>query len=169
MKAIKGMVAFWVFAVILVGWAGVYAVEAKPGCPMQGFGRHGGMFKQILTRLDLTDSQERDIANVLKQHREQMEGLRTQMIEARKAQFTAMTANPFTEDAVREAAAKAADLEVQLTVNRAKVFEEIRKLLTAEQQTTLQQLTNEFASRRQKGFEHKGRMLDRWIEENSNL
>ena len=169
MKGTKGIVAFWVLTFMLVGWAGVYAVDAAPGCPGKGFGKHGGMFKQILTRLDLSDSQEHDIANVLKPHREQMQGLRSQMVEARKAQFAAVTANPFSEDAVREAAAKAADLEVQLAVNRAKVFDEIRRLLTAEQQTTLQKIADEFASRMQQHIEHKGWMLDRWIEENSNL
>jgi Spy/CpxP family protein refolding chaperone len=169
MKGIKGIVVFGVLMFILVGWVGGYAVAAAPDCPMKGFGKHGGMFKQILTRLDLSDSQEHDIANVLKPHREQMQGLRTQMIEARKAQFAAVTANPFSEDAVREAAAKAAKLEVQLAVNRAKVFDEIRKLLTEEQQITLQKIAGEFASRMQQHIEHKGRMLDRWIEENSNL
>lgn len=169
MKGIKGMVAIWVLTVILVGWAGVYGVEARPDCPMQGYGKHGGMFRQFLTRLDLSEAQERDIANLLKQHREEMQGLRTQMVAARQAQIAAMTASPFDEAAVRDTAVKAADLEVQLTVNRAKVFSEIRKLLTAEQQATLQQLTSEFASRRHKGFEHKGRMLDRWIEENSSM
>lgn len=169
MKGIKGVVVFSVLTYILVGWVAVSAVEARPGCPLQGFGKHGGMFKQILTRLDLSDSQEHDIANVLKQHREQMQGLRTQMVEARKAQLATMTAESFNEEAVRQAAAKAAEIEVQLAVNRAKVFDEIRKLLTPEQQTTLQQLATELSSRRHKGFEHKGRMLDRWIEENSNL
>lgn len=169
MKAVKGMVAIWILTVILVGWVGVYTVEAKRDCPMQGFGKHGGMFQGVLTRLNLSDSQKQEVANVLKQHREEMQGLRSQMFEARQALFKAVTANPANEEAVREAAAKAAELEVQLAVNRAKVFDEIRKLLTAEQQTTLQQLTGEFSSRRHQGFQHHGRMMDRWIEENSSL
>lgn len=169
MKGIKAMAAFWILTYILVGWVGVYAVQAKPDCPLQGVGRHGGMFKQFLARLDLSDSQEHDIANLLKQHREQMQGLRTQMMEARKSQLAAMMADPFSEDAMREAAAKAADIQVQLAVTRARVFDEIRKLLTPDQQATLQQVVTEFSSRRQKGFEHKARMLDRWIDENSSL
>ncbi len=169
MRTVKGMIAVWMLAVILVGWTGASAVEARQGCPMHGFGMHGGMLKHILTRLDLSDSQERDIANVLKQHREQMQSVRNQMIEARKAQFAAMTANPISEDAVRQAAAKAAEIEVQLAVSHAKVFDEIRQLLTPEQQTTLQQLAEEFSSRRHMGFKHKGKMLDRWIGENSSL
>jgi Spy/CpxP family protein refolding chaperone len=169
MKGMKGMVAFCILTVILVGWVGVYAVEANPGCPMKGFGKHGGMFQEVLTKLQLSDSQKQDVANVLKQHREEMQGLRSQMFDARQALFQAVTADPANEHAVREAAAKAADLEVQLAVNRAKVFGEIRKLLTAEQQTTLQKLTSEFASRRHMGMGHKSGMMDRWIEENSNL
>lgn len=169
MKTVKGMIAVWMLAVILVGWVGVCAVEAREGCPMHGFGKHGGMFKQILTRLDLSDSQERDIANVLKQHREQMQNVRSQMIEARKAQFAAMTANPINEEAVRQAAAKAAEIEMQLAVSHARVFDEIRQLLTPEQQTNLQRLAEEFSSRRHMGFKLKGKMLDRWIEENSSL
>jgi len=169
MRTAKGMIVVWILAVILVGWTGVSAVEARQGYPMHGFGMHGGMFKQILTRLDLSDSQERDIANVLKHHREQMQSVRSQMIEARKAQFAAITANPINEEAVRQAAAKAAEIEVQLAVSHARVFDEIRQLLTPEQQTTLQQLAEEFSSRRHMRFHHKGKMLDRWIEENSSL
>jgi Spy/CpxP family protein refolding chaperone len=169
MKGIKGIVVFWVLIYILVGWVGVYAIDAAPDCPMKGFGKHGGMFKQILTRLDLSDSQEHDIAIVLKQHREQMQGLRTQMIEARKAQFAAVTTSPFDEEAVRKAASKAADLEVQLSVHRAQLFDEIRQHLTPEQQTKLQQIASKFAARMQERIEHKASMLDRWIDENSNL
>ena len=169
MKQRKRIVAIWALAVILAGSLGVSSVEARPNCPMQGFGPHGGMFKGLLPRLELTDSQRQEVANVLKQHRDEVQGLRSQMMEARQALFKAVTANPANEDAVREAAARAAEFEVQLAVNRARVFDEIRKLLTAEQQATLEKLTSEFASRSHQGFHHRGRMMDRWFEKSGNL
>jgi Spy/CpxP family protein refolding chaperone len=58
---------------------------------------------------------------------------------------------------------------VQLSVHRAQLFDEIRQHLTPEQQTKLQQIASKFASRMQERIEHKASMLDRWIDENSNL
>ncbi len=169
MKQRKRIAAIWALAVILAGSLGVSSVEARPNCPMQGFGPHGAMFKGLLPRLELTDSQKQEVADVLKQHRDEVQGLRSQMMEARQALFKAVTANPANEGAVREAAARAAEFEVQLAVNRARVFDEIRKLLTPEQQATLEKLTGEFASRKHHGFHHRGRMMDRWFEKSGNL
>jgi Spy/CpxP family protein refolding chaperone len=169
MKGIKGFAVFWVLMYILVGWVGVYAVDAAPPGHGKGHGRHGGAFQEALTRLNLSDAQKHDIANVLKQHREEMLGLRSQMFEAKKALFAAVTANEFDEDAVVAAAIQAGEAEKQLALMRAKLFDRIRDRLTPQQKSELEQLVADFASRMQKHMEHKTSMLDRWIDENSNL
>ena len=169
MKSMKGIVVFWILTYILVGWVGVYAVDLAPAGHWKGHGRHGGEFQEALNRLNLSDPQKHEIANVLKQHREEMLGLRSQMFEAKKALFAAVTANEFDEDAVVAAAIQAGEVEKQLALMRAKLFDRIRDRLTPQQKTELEQLVADFASRMQKHMEHKTSMLDRWIDENSNL
>jgi periplasmic protein CpxP/Spy len=169
MKGTKGIAVFWVLTYILVGWASAYAIDAAPAGHWKGHGRHGGAFQEALTRLNLSDAQKHDIASVLKQHREEMLGLRSQMFEAKKALFAAVTASEFDESAVLTAATQAGEVEKNLAVMRAKLFDKIRDRLTPEQQTQLQQLVADFASRMQKHMEHKTSMIDRWIDENSNL
>jgi Spy/CpxP family protein refolding chaperone len=169
MKGTKGIAVFLVLTYILVGWVGVYAIDTAPPGHGKGHGRHGGGFQEALTRLNLSDPQKHDIANVLKEHREEMLGLRSQMFEAKKALFAAVTAKEFDENVVLAAATQAAEVEKNLAVMRAKLFDKIRDRLTLDQQTELQQLVADFASRMQKHMEHKSSMLDRWIDENSNL
>jgi Spy/CpxP family protein refolding chaperone len=77
------------------------------------------------------------------------------MFEARKALMEAITANEPNEGAVREAARQVADNAEQLAVLRAKLFGEIRKQLTPEQQETLQKTKTDFSSRMQRRVEHR--------------
>jgi Spy/CpxP family protein refolding chaperone len=167
MKGIKGIVAFWVLAVILAAWGGAYAQDAAPCGHGKGQGGPGKGFLRVLTQLNLTDSQKYDIAGLLRQHREEMQECGNKMFEARKALMEAVTANEFKEQAVREAARRAADVEEERAVLKAKLFNEIRQHLTPEQQETLVKLKADFASRMQNWKAHRMGRMDLWIEENS--
>jgi Spy/CpxP family protein refolding chaperone len=167
MRGMKSIVAFWVLTYIFAGWLGVYALDSAPPVPGKTHGGHGRGFLKVLTQLNLTDSQKQDIANTLKQHREEIRDLRSKMFDTKKALLDAVTANEFSEEAVRGAARQTAGIEEQFAVLRAKLFDEIRKLLTLEQQETLTQLKADFASRMQAWRERRMSRMDQWIDENS--
>jgi Spy/CpxP family protein refolding chaperone len=167
MKGSKSIVAFWVLVYILVGYLGVYALDTAPDPLARGRGHHQGRFLKVLAQLNLTDLQKRDIAGILKQHREEVQELRSSMVKARSALVETITANQFNEAAVREAARQAAENGEQLAVLRAKIFGEIRNLLTPEQQETFQKIKADFASRMQKRIANKVGMMNQWIDENS--
>ena len=164
MKGRKSIVAFWVLVYILVGWLGVYAIDAPPGVPKGG---HGHGFLKVLSQLNLTDAQKQGIAGILKQHHEEAQDFRNHMFEARTALMEAITANDFNESAVRTAAQQAAENGEQLAVLRAKIFSEIRQLLTPEQQETLQKIKTDFTSHMKERVDHRIRMMDQWIDQNS--
>jgi Spy/CpxP family protein refolding chaperone len=167
MKGIKGIVAFWVLTVILTAWAGAYALDEAPCGPGKGHGGPGKGFLKVLSQLNLTESQKYDIAGLLKQHREEMQEFGNKMFEAKKALLEAVTANEFEEQAVRGAARQAADIEEQLALLKARLFGEMRKFLTPEQQETLLQLKGDFASKMQHWKAHRMSRMDDWIDENS--
>ena len=169
MKGVKGIVTFWILTYILVGWLGVYAFGTTPCALGKAPDGYGGELLGAFTSLNLTDFQKRDIANVLKQHQDEMRELEHRMIEARNALLDAITANDLNEGAVREAAQRASDTQEKLAVLRAKTFDEIRRRLTLEQQETLQQIKVDFASRIQGQIESRTSLIDQWIDENSKL
>jgi len=165
MKGSKSIVAFWVLVYTLVGVLGVCAFDTVSGFPERGPGHHRGFLK-VLAQLNLTDTQKQDIAGILKQHREEMQELRSGMLKARTALMEAITANEFNESAVREAARQAAETGEQRAVLRAKIFGEIRKLMTPEQQEMLQKIKADFASRIHQRSGHKMGLMDQWIDQN---
>jgi len=167
MKGMKSIVVFWVLVYILAGWVGVYALDSAPGTPGKGHGRHGERFLKVLDQLNLTESQKHDIAGILKQNREQARELRSEMFAARRLMAEAITGSAYNEDAVRYAARQAAQVEEQSAVMRAKVFDEIRRLLTTEQLETVQKIKADFASKGQGRMQHRMSPIDRWIDQNS--
>jgi periplasmic protein CpxP/Spy len=168
MKGMKSIVVFWVLVYILAGWVGVYALDSAPGPSGKGHGGHGQGFLKVLDQLNLTESQKHDIANILKQNREQARELRSEMFAARKLQVEAITGSAFNEDAVRDAVRRAAHFEEQQAVMKAKVFHEIRKLLTTEQLETLQKMKADFGSKMQQRMERRISSIDRWIDQTSD-
>jgi periplasmic protein CpxP/Spy len=167
MKGVKSIVVFWVLVYILVGWIGVYALDSVPGPSGKGHGRHGERFLKVLDQLNLTESQKHDIAYILKQNREQARELRREMFAARRLVVEAITGNAYNEEAVREAAQKAALVGEQLAVMRAKVFDQIRGLLTPEQLEKIQKIKADSASKINRRMENRMSPIDRWIDQNS--
>lgn len=163
MKGTRSIVAFWVLVYILFGWMGVYAADTPPGHPGKGHGRHGEGFAKIVDQLKLTESQKHEIAVILKQNREEAQGLRDEIMEARKSLGEAITGDAFNEDAVREAVRKAAHTGEELAVLRAKAFDAVRKVLTPEQIETLQKIKAHCSSRIRHGIGHGMAPMDRWI------
>jgi Spy/CpxP family protein refolding chaperone len=167
MKGGRSIAAFWVLVYILFGWLGVYALESAQDPLGRGRGHHQGRFLKVLAQLNLTDSQKREVAGILRQHREALQELRNSMFTTRIALMEAVTADEFNEGTVREAARQAAERAAQLAILRGKVFGEIRKLLTPEQQEALRKIMADFAWRLQNRTAHKVGLMNQWIDENN--
>jgi len=101
-----------------------------------GPGRHHGggqMIERIFERLDLTDDQKEAVHDVMMKHREQTQSLFEEKIARRRALGETIHADPFDEAAVRQASADLAAVDADLAVMKGKMFQEINRLLTAEQ------------------------------------
>jgi len=83
--------------------------------------------------LGLSETQQKQIKDILKTERGKNAALREKMGEYRQQLHAAAQAATFDEAAVRAIAAKQAQAEIELTVSRARVQSRINAILTAEQ------------------------------------
>jgi len=81
----------------------------------------------------LTDEQRASFRSAMAGQRDQVRDLESQIAAARRDLLEASLAAKFDEAAVRQKAAAAADLEVDLNVLRAKAFSQIQPPLSADQ------------------------------------
>jgi Spy/CpxP family protein refolding chaperone len=112
-----------------------------------GHGPHHGrghMIERIFERLDLTDDQQEAVHNTMMGHREQTRQLHEEKIAKRRALGQAIHADFFDESAVRQAAADVAAVDADLAVMRAQMFQEINKVLTAEQRERMKELIEDW-------------------------
>jgi len=152
------------FAVLLTLWSPCrsFANNDNNG-PRRGGCEIPGM-EMVFSRLDLSDAQKRDIALILKSHREEMNTLFSSLITARKNLYNAVHAPEYTESYVRQAAHEAAVWEIDLTVLRAQVKSEIRNVLTSEQKDDVAEHHAQFGDKIQDRIEECFQRLDNWIE-----
>lgn len=167
MKKIGAILSVLMFVLMCTGAYHVYALT--PGTGPMGGGGPGYRYQlfKTLIRLNLNDQQEHSIALILKKNRDEIRNLSRAMKEARKVLLDSMLADQYSEDAVRHAAKQMASCREDIAVERARVFSEIRKVLTPEQQAIVQQLRvsiAETAKEREKG---RVSLVDEWIEVHS--
>ena len=115
--------------------------------PGRGPGMDGGM---LLSLLDLTDEQKSRVSAIDAAERSVSEPVAVQLRDARKAVEDAIATGRFDEIQIRALAATEAQLQVELTVSRARRQAAIYQLLTAEQQARLGKLQE--AQRSTQGF-----------------
>jgi len=111
-----------------------------PG-PHHGRGR---MIERIFDRLDLTDDQKEAVHEAMMGHREQTQPLFEEKISRRRALGKTIHADPFDEGAVRQAAADLAAVDADLAVMKAKMFQKINTVLTAEQRERMVELIEDW-------------------------
>ena len=97
------------------------------------FGRSGRGPMAMLAGLNLTDEQKTAVKAVFQSHSDEMSLARSNMRQAKDAFRVVSTADPFNETSVREAFAQMVPYLEELAVLRARIFSEIRPILTAEQ------------------------------------
>jgi Spy/CpxP family protein refolding chaperone len=99
-----------------------------------------GMKGRMAQELGLSESQKKQINALLKAEQEKSAPLREQIEENREQLRKASLTAPFNEAAVRELAAKQAQLKTELLVSHARVKSEISALLTPEQRARAEKL-----------------------------
>ncbi len=127
---------------------------------------HGGGFMgfKFLKELNLSDTQKTQIANILAKHQEEGKNLFTNLGEAKKNLLELTTADEFNEAAVRQAAQAAASVKEELAVTGAKIFAEIKPVLTTEQLTLLKTRKAEMFEKMKARMTSKHSKLEAWIE-----
>jgi Spy/CpxP family protein refolding chaperone len=113
------------------------AQPAERGAPLPGKGRH---MERMIEALDLTPSQETAVRDLFTEHHEAMWDGRDQMREARRALHDQIQAEELDEVALREAAAAIAALEADRAVERARLHQQLRGILTPDQLEELQEM-----------------------------
>ena len=111
--------------------------------PTLGMAQRGGpppgppdpemMLDHMTERLDLSDQQRQGLAAVFAAHRESVRAEDEKMFAARKTLGDQIHSETFDEVAIRKAAAAVASLEADRAVERGRLFQQIRGILTPEQ------------------------------------
>ena len=103
-----------------------------------GGGDHGMMLKHVMEELDLTEDQTEAVHEGMMTHHEALGEVMGTIREARYAVAQAIHAADFDEAAIREAAAEVGRLEADLAVGRGEMLQELRAILTPDQQEKLE-------------------------------
>ena len=108
--------------------------EKSCDCQKGEPGRGGEAFMQKMAKdLKLTVAQQEQVKAIITADREKSAPFMEKMEEKREQLFEAATAEKFDEAGVRTLAAQKAELEVEMTVARAKIRNSINAVLTPEQ------------------------------------
>jgi Spy/CpxP family protein refolding chaperone len=107
-------------------------------------GHHGakGSEFRCLNQLNLTADQESAIKGIRENYRPQLDTLHNDIRTARQEMRSAMSAQPFDEAQLRAAYQKMSPLHENMIVTRAKMKNEIRALLTADQKKAFDEKQN---------------------------
>ena len=136
----------------------------RGGMGGDGFGMGFGMIR-MLERMDLSQDQKQQVASILKTHRDDIARTMTQGSEARAKLAEAMQAKDYSEAGVKDAAAAMAAHWEKMIVLRAKVMNELRSVLTPEQNEQLFEFPGRRGGRMQGATDAMLSNLDRWIAE----
>lgn len=127
--AIKSLSA--VAAVITV--LSLAPVNARAFMGDEGLPQGGMHYKKIASALGLSAQQKQDIREILKKNKPQTQPLMKQLITERRSLRSLIQNETIDESAIRTQSAKVAAIEADIAVERARVAQEIRTVLTPEQ------------------------------------
>jgi len=167
MKRISFILALLVVGSLVLGSTDAMARRHHHGHmggdgPGMGFG-----LIRMLDRMDLSADQERQVASVLKSHRDEIVKEAAAAAEAGSALKKAMHAPSFSEESVKEAARTMAAQHERMILLRAKIMNEVRSKLTPDQNEQIQRFTEKRSGRFQGAADSRLAAMDRWIAEHS--
>jgi Spy/CpxP family protein refolding chaperone len=121
----------------------------RPG--RMGRGGRGGPMGLLgglpLGRLELTDAQREQVRTVVDSRREEMQAIGERAMKARQALDQAIAADSFDEATIRARSADVAVVHADAAVQRARVYQEVFRLLTPQQQEEAKKLQAEMRQR----------------------
>lgn len=101
---------------------------------------HGMGPMELLEELDLTDQQKSTIEDIMTSYRDVTSDLRNSIREARENFFDLGLEEEFNEDNIRRAFQSVAAAEEELAVTMARIYSEIKEVLTSEQLELLKEI-----------------------------
>jgi Spy/CpxP family protein refolding chaperone len=119
----------------------------------------------MFDKLDLTADQKRDVAQILKSHREEIGKVAAGVSETKLAVKNAIHADEYSEATIREAAQNAGNQREQMAVLMAQILVEVKSVLTPEQKEVLLKMTEKRGGKSARFVESKLSALDKWIAE----
>jgi periplasmic protein CpxP/Spy len=168
MKRLALMIIMAALTLSTIGGANAFARPHGRGHMGQGGPDTGFGMLRMLDKLDLSDEQERQVAALLKSHREEVGQLLGSMEQSWTALREAILATEYSEDAVKQAARSVSEQHEQMILLRAKVMNGLRTILTPEQNARLQDFADMRADRRKEFVDSRLTALDSWIAKHSN-
>jgi protein CpxP len=173
MKALhKGFVALAILTAVAVGgtivcgnaWAdrsegreGRCGSEERDG----GWKEHGHRGHQLAKALGLSKEQKEQVKAIFRKHRDEIAPLRKEMVSGRRELRNLIQSDKPDEAAIREQVKKIAATGGNLAIRRAKMFQEVRTVLTPEQ-------IQKFRALQEKRDRRIDRMMNRGEERHSN-
>ena len=136
MKVTKTLTTVLAVAIILAVALAAEAGGFGPGFPGRGMGP-GLMGLKTLLELNLSDSQQTELLTILHKYEDEIEKIRNGSIEASKKLATVIRAEEFDENELRQTFREVSSLGEESLVLRAKMMAELKKVLTQEQKTLL--------------------------------
>jgi protein CpxP len=115
-------------------------------------------------KLDLTAEQKQQVATILKDNRDEGRQLFEKLAAAREKLFAAIHEPQYNEETIRQAAQELAPLREDLIVFRARVGNDIRNVLTPEQQEKFAAFRAEMKDRMRDRMEARLDRMDKWID-----
>lgn len=117
----------------------------------RGFGRHFGRqgFGRIGQKLNLSDAQKAQMKQIATSYRERDKSLRDELRAKRQELRQAQQNGTFNEALAAQKLAEVAPLKARLMGERFKMRQEMLAVLTPEQKTQLDQLRQEFKTKRE--------------------
>jgi Spy/CpxP family protein refolding chaperone len=120
-------------------------------------GQDGRMHGRIFAQLDLTEDQKTRVHELMGEHRSAVEPLRQQLRESHQQVAQLVHAEAIDEAAIRAAVIDSAQLDADMAVERARLVQQIRSILTPEQREQADELMQEhLATMAEGGFHGRG-------------
>ena len=138
LKNVTAALVLPMLVLLLVG--GSTLILAQPPGRGGGFEDRGPILDRIMEKLDLSPAQEEELHELVAENRDEHQAQRETIRTARRALADQIHAEIFDEEAIREAAAAVADVEEELAVSRALMFQEVQQILTPEQQAQMREM-----------------------------
>jgi protein CpxP len=116
-------------------------------------GKRGGdrMMGRAFRQLDLTDAQKAQIKQIRESNREAIQPLRQELRAKRQEIRQSREGGAFDEALVRQKLTEIAAIEAKLMAEQNRIHQEILTVLTPEQKTKLEQMREQFKSKRTEG------------------